>query len=393
MADLLIVNIGKIVSGNFETPVLDGDAILVRGGKIAAVGARDAFAAEGVERVIDAGGCQVWPGLIDSHVHVLLGDFTPRQRTLDFIDSCLHGGVTCMVSAGEVHLPGRPSDALGLKSLAILAAKSFAKARPSGVKVLGGGVILAPDMTENDFKEMANAGVTHLGEIGLGAVHDWDQAAQMVRWAHKYGMKAMMHTGGASIPGSTVIGAAEILKVQPDIAAHLNGGPTATPRQDVERIIRESEIGLEIVQCGNTYAIRHIMEVAAANGSLERVIIGTDMPSGTGMVALGVLRTMAEICALGGILPEQVVAMASGNTARVYSLATGEIAPGKAADLILVDAPLGSEAEDALTTLKIGDTAAVAAVIIDGEVRVNRSRNTPPTKKQVSIPWMAAGGH
>jgi enamidase len=298
-----------------------------------------------------------------------------------------------MISAGEVHISGRPSDAIGLKSLAILAAKSFNKARPSGVKVTAGGVILAPDMIENDFKEMAEAGVTHLGEIGLGAVHDWDLAATMVKWGHKYGLKAMMHTGGASIPGSTVIGAAEVLKVQPDIAAHLNGGPTATPIEHTERIIKESKFGLEIVQCGNISAIKPIMELAQTYQALDRIIIGTDMPSGTGVVALGVLRTMASIASLGNIAPELTVAMATGNTANIYDLLRGEIAPGKEADLIIVDAPLGSVADDALSTLEIGDTVAVGVVIIDGVVRVNRSRNTPPTKKSVSIPWMQAGGH
>jgi enamidase len=391
--DLLIENIGQIVSGNFQQPLLDGDAILLREGKIDGIGSRSTLPTNGVEQVVDAGGCQVWPGLIDSHVHVVFGDFTPRQRALDFIDSCMHGGVTSMISAGEVHISGRPSDAVGLKSLAILAAKSFNKARPSGVKVMAGGVILAPDMIENDFKEMAEAGVTHLGEIGLGAVHDWDLAATMVKWGNKYGLKAMMHTGGASIPGSTVIGAAEVLKVQPDVAAHLNGGPTATPIEHTERIIKESKIGLEIVQCGNISAIKPIIELAQTYQALDRIIIGTDMPSGTGMVALGVLRTMASIASLGNIAPELTVAMATGNTANIYDLPHGEIAPGKEADLIIVDAPLGSVADDALSTLEIGDTVAVGAVIIDGVVRVNRSRNTPPTKKSVSIPWMQAGGH
>ena len=60
----------------------------------------------------------------------MIGDFSPRQRILDFIESCLHGGVTSMISAGEPHVPGRPKDRAGTKALAILAAKAFANARP-----------------------------------------------------------------------------------------------------------------------------------------------------------------------------------------------------------------------------------------------------------------------
>lgn len=154
---------------------------------------------------------------------MVVGDFTPRQQTLGFIESCLHGGVTSMISAGEVHIDGRPKNPVGLKALAIIAAQSFANARPAGVKVQGGGLILDPAFTEQDFKEVAEAGVKHLGEIGLGTVTDWALAGKMVGWAHKYGLKVMMHVGGASIPGSNVIGADAVLTAKPDVASHLNG--------------------------------------------------------------------------------------------------------------------------------------------------------------------------
>ena len=117
------------------------------------------------------------------------------------------------------------------------------------------------------------------------------------------------------------------------------------------------------------------------------------MPSGTGVIPLGILRTMSWICALAGMAPEEAVAAATGNTARVYDLPAGVITPGLEADLIITDAPLGSQAESALETLKIGDTPAVAAVIIDGQVKVNISRNTPPPKKKISVPWLKTGGH
>jgi enamidase len=312
---------------------------------------------------------------------------------IGFADSCLHGGVTRMISAGEVHLPGRPKDAAGLKALAILAAKSFNNYHPSGVKVMGGGVILAPEMTEADFQEMAAAGVTHLGEVGLGSVSNWETAARMVAWAHQAGMKAMMHVGGASIPGSNVIGAEAVLTVRPDVASHANGGPTAPPVMDIERIILESDIAIELVQCGNVLALQEIVGLIKKHNALDRVIVGTDMPSGTGVIPLGILRTLSWICAFGHIDPAQAVAMATGNTARVYNLSGGKITPGADADLIIVDAPIGTQAADALGTLKIGDTPAIAAVLIDGQVKVYISRNTPPPQRNVQIPWLKAGGH
>lgn len=383
--DLLIRNIGQIVSGNIKEPLVAGDAVLVRNGRITAVSHEQSLDTSSVTRTINANGCTLFPGLIDSHVHVLLGDFTPRQQTIGFIESCLHGGVTSMISAGEVHIAGRPQNPVGLKALAIIAAQSFANARPAGVKVQGGGLILDPNFTEGDFEELAEAGVKHLGEIGLGTVTDWALAGKMVGWAHKYGMKVMMHVGGASIPGSNVIGADAVLTAKPDVASHLNGGPTAAPLADVERIITESNIALELVQCGNMLALQNVARLIHRHDALERLIIGTDMPSGTGVVPLGMLRTISAVTTFSDIRPEQAVAMATGNTAVVYELNRGFITAGYEADLLLVDAPVGSVADSALEALAIGDLPGIAAVIIDGEVKAGVSRNTPPPKRKINI--------
>ncbi len=383
--NLLIKNIGQIVSGDIHAPLARGDAVLAENGKITAVGFESELEIDAVGQIIDANGCTLLPGLIDSHVHVVIGDFTPRQQTLGFIESCLHGGVTSMISAGEVHIPGRPRSASGLKALAIIAAQSFANARPAGVKVMGGGVILHSDFTEADFKELAAAGVKHLGEIGLGEVSDWNLAAKMVAWARQYGMRVMMHVGGVSIPGSNTIGADAVLTVKPDVASHLNGGPTAAPIEEVERIIVESQIALEVVQCGNMLALQNVAKLVCKHDALDRMIIGTDMPSGTGVMPLGMMRTISAVASFSDIKPEQAVALATGNTARVYGLSRGIIAHGYEADLLLVDTPIGSVANTALKALEIGDLPGIAAVIIDGEVKTGVSRNTPPPRRKVII--------
>ena len=383
--NLLIHNIGQIVSGDMSYALIDGDAILVRDGRIAAVGKRNSFDTTGNEIVIDANGSTLTPGLIDSHFHPVIGDYSPRQKTVDFIESCVHGGVTCMISAGEVHTPGRPSDAIGTKSLAIVAAQSWNKFRPGGVKVMGGGLLLAAGLQERDFKEMAEAGVTHLGEVGLGGFHDWEKAAEMVRWAKINSMVVMMHVGGASIPGSDVIAAKHVKIVQPNIASHLNGGPTSPPTKDIEIIISDTDCALEIIQCGNVTVIPKIIELARSHSALNRIIVGTDMPSGTGIIPLGIVRTLAWISSLGNVPPEQVIAMASGNTASLYRINTGRVLVGMDADLVIMDAPEGSDARDALETIQIGDTVGISAVIIGGEIKVLKSRNTPPARHQVTI--------
>ena len=205
MSKVLLKNIGTIVSGDISNPLIEGDAVFVQEGKIRKVGKEAELNASEVEVTIDCAGATVTPGLFDSHCHVVLGDYTPRQKQTGFIESEVHGGVTTFISAGEVHLAGRPKDPAGTKALAILAAKSFANFRPGGLKVEGGALILEKGLVEEDFQEIAKEGVRIVGEVGLGSVKSPEDAAPMVSWARKCGMTVMMHTGGTSIPGSSTV--------------------------------------------------------------------------------------------------------------------------------------------------------------------------------------------
>jgi enamidase len=385
LSDLVIRNIGTIVTGDLSHPKVEGDTIVVRKGLIDFVGQESKANTDDISTMIDAAGATLVPGLCDNHVHPVIGDYTPRQRALDFIDSSLHGGVTTMMSAGEPHTPGRPTDPVGVKALTILAHKSFGKLRPSGVRVYAGAVMLEPGLTEADFAEMAAAGVRLVAEIGISGVKDPEEAATMTGWAQKLGMKVMVHTGGASIPGSGVIGADFVVRVRPDVAGHTNGGPTALPLSDVERILEETSARVEIVHNGNVKAAGAVAALAARRDELHRVVIGTDSPAGSGVQPLGILRVMSWVASLGGVAPEAAVAMATGNIAALHALPIGVIEAGRPADLVVVDAPLGSQAEDAMGALAIGDTLAVATAIIDGVWRFTKSRNTPPTTRPVTF--------
>jgi enamidase len=389
---VLVRNIGQIVSGDIARPLLEGDSIVAADGKIVAVGQS---LDDDADTVIDARGSTVVPGLIDSHCHPVFGDFTPRQRTIDFIESGLNGGITTMISAGEVHLPGRPKDIVGLKALAIVAAKSYANQRPAGVKMHAGAPILELGMVEEDFAEMARAGVKLVGEIGLGSVRTGKDAAPMVKWAKKHGMTVTIHTGGPSIAGSNAISAEVVLEADPDVVGHINGGTTAMSEREIDALVA-TRMALEIVHCGNGKAALHALRRAREASATGRVIIGLDAPSGTGVVPLGILRVLAHLVSLGGIAPEEAVCMATGNTARVYKLSTGVIAPGRDADLCIVDAPIGSQGRTALEALSVGDLFGVSMILIDGQIRIGRSRNTPPATRAAEVvkgQGPAAGGH
>jgi enamidase len=59
--------------------------------------------------------------------------------------------------------------------------------------------------------------------------------------------------------------------------------------------------------------------------------------------------------------------------------------PGRPADLIVIDAPVGGTTATAVDALAAGDTPGIAAVIVDGEVQLTRSRVTPPPIRPTRI--------
>ncbi len=379
---LLLVNIGTLMSGRMASPTVDADAILIEDGRISAIGPADDIG-HGAPR-LDVDGATVIPGLIDNHVHPVSGDYTPRQSQGDYLAGFVHGGVTSVVSAGEVHTPGRPKDREGTKALAVLSAKSFAAFRPLGMRVHAGALLLEEGLVEEDFRFLAEQGVHLVGEIGISGVQDVDTAQQMTRWAQSVGMTVMSHTGGKSVPTSRTIDGAFVVAVRPDVAGHVNGGPTAPSVDDVRIILEETDAAIELVHNGNVRAARDITVLAAERGELHRVVVGTDSPAGTGVVPLGMLRTLAWMSALAGMPAAQAVAAATGNTAQLRGIEGGFIEVGAVADLVIADAPEGSRAQDFSSALEAGDTPAIAGVLTSAGLVVRRSRVTPPPTRRPS---------
>ncbi len=385
---VVIKNIGLLLSGDLDRPILDADTVVIQDGIITAVGKEKECDTAHADMLIDACKTCLAPGLIDSHVHPVFGDWTPRQNQLGWIESTMNGGVTTMISAGEVHLPGRPKDIVGLKALAITAQRAFDSFRPGGVKVLAGAPVIEKGMTEQDFKELADAGVKLLGEVGLGSVKAGEEAQKMVAWARKHGIQSTIHTGGPSIPGSGLIDKDVVLEADADIIGHINGGHTSLSEAHVCELCEKSTRGIEIVHNGNEK-----VAIAAAQHAIHlkcphRVILGTDGPAGSGVQPLGILRMIALLSSLGNIPPELVFCFATGNTARMRNLNCGLIEPGRAADFVFMDRAQHTAGRDLLESVRFGDIPGIGMVMIDGLVRCHRSRNTPPATE---VPVIVSG--
>lgn len=381
-----IVNIGTIVSGEWRDPFVRGDAILMDGGKILEAGSVSDLQLSTCDVVIDADGATAIPGLIDSQVHNTFGDYTPRQKTVGFLESYVHGGVTTAISASEVHVPGRPKDPAGVKALAVAAMKCFESYRPGGMRVWAGAVILEPGLVEEDFADIARQGVW-LAKAGFGGVMTPYDYAPMIASAKRHGMTTLVHTGGSSIPGSSGIWADHLIAMQPDVSFHTNGGPVAMPESDYPRLVNESTMALQVCTAGNLRTTLLLADLVREANQFDRFLIATDTPTGSGIMPLGMLYTITHLASLGNVMaPEMAIAAATGNNARVYHRNSGFIAPGRDADVVLLDACVGGSRNDALSAIANGDIPAVAAVITDGIPRfVGRSRNTPASMKSVRI--------
>jgi enamidase len=380
-----VTNLKTIVSGNWQQPFVTGDTIVMDGGKITNVGTVDAKALDACDVVIDADGATAIPGLIDSHVHITFGDYTPRQKTVGFLESYTHGGVTTSISASEVHVPGRPKDPEGVKALAVAALKSFQSWRPGGMRVHAGSVILEPGLMEADFDELAAKGVW-LAKAGFGAFNTPYDYAPQIAWAKARRMVTTVHTGGSSIPGSSGIWAEHILALDPDVSFHVNGGPVAMPDEGFPRLVNESKVALQLCTAGNLRTTLWLTRLVREADAFDRLLIATDTPTGSGIMPLGMMYTITHLASLADVPPEWAIAAATGNNARVYRLNSGFIALGKDADIVVIDACSGGSKDDALAALANGDIAAVSAVITDGVPRfVGRSRNTPEGIRKVRV--------
>lgn len=380
-----IVNIGAILSGDLQDPLLAGDTVVCDGDLIASVGTASVSAIESADIVIDADGATLIPGLIDSHVHITFGDYTPRQQTVGYLESYIHGGTTTAISASEVHVPGRPRDPDGVKALAVAARKCFENYRPGGMTVHAGSVILEPGLTDSDFADLRRQGVW-LAKAGFGSVASAFDYVPLVGAARASGMITTVHTGGSSIPGSGAVTAEHLIAMQPHVSFHVNGGPTAMRDADFERLVCESDIALQICTAGNLRTALLTAALAEKHGAFDRLIIATDTPTGSGIMPLGMLYTISHLTSLGQLPPERAIAAATGSNARVYGLNSGFIKPGRIADLVLIDAPDGGSQHTALDAIRNGDVAAIGAVVARGEPQfVGRSRNSPATTRTVQV--------
>jgi enamidase len=376
----IIANIGEFFTGDITAPTGPVRSLLIENGTIAAL---DPPPDTECDDLLDAQGSAVLPGLVDGHVHPVFSEWTPAQDAIGWIGNYLHGGTTTMVSAGELHAPGLDYANLTpdlVTSLAEVMRATTGRVRWSGVKLHAGTVLLVPGMREQHFDRLVRAGVKFAKFLFYPLTVNPNEAKQYVAWCHERAILVKVHTGGVSRSGLSQVCGYEILSwLQPDIAAHVSGGPIPMSDADVMRTINETRFSLEICSSGNyrstILAVRRVREL----GRLDRLTLGTDTPGGTGVIPRGMLRNILYLSAVCDLTPGEAIAIATGNTGKAHGLDIGILRVGAPADIVVCGRVEGSSGTTMADSIAHGDLPGISYVLVDGELLVDgRSRQTPP---------------
>jgi enamidase len=382
---VVLENCGAIVTGSIESPLAEGDAILVVDGMIAAVDTRSRLDVPEGATVVDAQGQAAIPGLIDSHIHPVIGDWTPRMNALGWLAAYVQGGVTTALSQGSWALGGYPEDPRGMVAFGITLARTFDGFRPGGMKVHGACVSLVEGLQEQDFELLATEGVWLIAEIGSRSIIEPHLVREQLQMAHPHGFVSRVHFGPEAVPGTYTVTAEMASIMGAHIASHVNGGPTSPPRADLDFVVDEMSCSLELSYPGNHRALLYVAERARDRGALRRLLAGSDTPTGVGILPRGIMQTAGLLATFCDVPPAEAFAVVTGNAAEVYGLNTGRLEVGREADILLIDAPRSSTAQDGLEALAVGDLPSISMVMVDGRIVSLQTSNTLPAKRKAIV--------
>ncbi|MEM2096409.1 MAG: hypothetical protein QXR20_07350 [Candidatus Caldarchaeum sp.] len=396
MVATIIHNIGKIVSGDWSQGVIKADTIRIVDGVIEQVGNYDEVKKGGADVVVDTNGMTVTPGLIDPHTHLSFGDFSPMQHMVGLLTETLLQGVTTIVDEW-LQFEGLPlfygADVSGVKATALLSHKAYRNYRPGGsMKVFAGSIMLVQGLTKQDLAELRNEGVWRVGQIGGSTnIRDPRVILQMVSWARELGYFVSTNLGPGVLPESLNMTPELVEAIKPDKIAHINGGTTAPPWEVVrEAIDKTGDCKIEVIPYGNLKMAMRAFDYLKNNNQLQRLVVGSDTPTGQGYLPVAIYRAILLLSSVCGLPADKAIATATGNVADCYGkyysgFNIGKIERGRAADLVVMDAPPGSVGNDALQAIEAGDMIGVAGVFVDGNLVGLRGKDSRPSRRNIKL--------
>lgn len=373
-AEPVLALTGATLIDSTGAPPLVNVTVLIRGSRIAAVGAAKAVRIPRGARKIDLTGLYLLPGLIDSHVHYGMALFLklPGPAAPQKLEDFLAFGVTTAKDLGDAHpwvVEVKRDLASGkLKGPRLFVAGSTFTApggHPAGTWLKGNAEAIASGTREVTTAEQARAAVRRLKQEGVDIIKaiydsgdkrspfgllpklDLDVLKAIVAEAHAHQLRVVVHWGNTSE-------LADILQANPDGLEHVTTSPipAALLQQMAER-------GLTVVPTAVAFK-QFLPPVAVERGLLPnikrladagvKIVAGTDAPLGSRFGES--LHTEMELLVKAGLTPMQALQAATKNAAehlgRAHEL--GAIAQGKLADVIAVS---GNPLETITNTRKV----------------------------------------
>ncbi|GAA2224546.1 amidohydrolase family protein [Herbiconiux moechotypicola] len=336
------------------------------------------------ERVVDARGLWVMPGVVDVHDHVSWNDFHHDERDARSDDerqarlraglaATLRAGVTTVRDAGgadaglrdritEGDLPGPrlrvAVDMIGGAQIASDTAGSVDRMRAAVAAALAKGA--------DWVKLVATSGVASPGESVLEPLLTRDEIAAAVEEAAEAGVRVMVHTwGGDSLDWAVDEGAASIehgihLTSRQAARAAAAGTvfvPTLTIYRRVLDLVRSGALAGVPEQRVADAVSRHVEAVRHALDAGLPLALGSDFstPEQHG-------TNLAEIAALvrAGVPAPDALVAATRTGAELLRIDAGVLEPGRLADLVLLRS-------DPLDPVTFDDAGAAVAVMQGGE--------------------------
>jgi imidazolonepropionase-like amidohydrolase len=350
----------RIVDGTTGAPIEKG-VILVRGGRIAAVGARSAVNVPSGVRTIDVTGKTIIPGLWDMHAHVALPEWGPAY---------LGVGVTTARDMG------------GEKSFLIAFRDAIAAGHVLGPRMLLAGLVdgSGPEAFGTVYADSPAEGravvdayhAAGFQQMKLYTLIKPDVAGAIIRRAHELGMTvtghvpramtlaSMVDSGTDNVAHLPVRGDTASAAVKQQIAMlavhHVVIDPTVSWN---ELLGHSNQSSLTSFQPGFAEApwplrssygsVRNAGDSTAANRAVRsqlavikamhdagvRIVAGTDY----GLPGFSLLREL-ELYVEAGLSPLEAIRAATAVPADVMGLSreVGTIEAGKRADLVVLDA-------------------------------------------------------
>ncbi len=357
MSSTVLTHIGELTTNDPDRPLLTDAAVVLDGATVAWVG--DAVDAPAADQHVDAGGRAVVPGFVDSHSHlVFAGDRAPEFAARMAGESYAAGGIRTTVAATRA-----ASD----EQLTSHVARLVAEMRRQGTTTVeiksGYGLSVRDEARSLAIARQFTEETTFLGAHVVPADADPDRYVELVtgpmleacapyaRWIDVFCEDGAFDVDQAR----TVLAAGE--------AAGLRGRLHANQLTYGGGVRLAAELGLAAVDhC--TFLADDDVAALAESGTVATLLPGVEFstrqpyPDARRLLDAGVTVALASDCNPGssytssvplcialavremGMTPAEAVWAATAGGARALDRDdVGVIAPGRAADLVLLDAP------------------------------------------------------